>query len=257
MLTHAGGARPTTRTDAPHPRREACYSRCMRTGPGNAWLAAALMVVATPALAAGAEGAEPIEDIAEVVRALLPGGTPGLVQVVAEAAPALHRVEVPAAAGKFDPATEIFHVRLLDAGERLLAAVKVDPKGSYLARTRDGYQFKIRRQEVTIHELEVAEGAELAQDIAVVAPRSLAGDLMHGLVAVCEFRVLAGADGRPVRQDVELYPTSVTEPMEGRVITRVLRVALHSVTLRNARTGQVYRRVEAAPAAVTASAALR
>lgn len=173
---------------------------------------------------------------------------------------ALHRVEVAAAAVKLDRETELFHVRLLTGDdERVVAAMKVTLGRSYLARTGEGYAFWIRRQDVTLHELELVEGRELARDIAILVPRDHARDLLNELVAVCEFRVVAGADGLAATQSVQSYPMSVTEPLDGRVTTHVLRVALQSLTLRSARSGQVYRRIDANPvaAAGAGSAAAR
>lgn len=196
------------------------------------WLAVALVGAAAPALAHGWERLERIEEIA--LRGEGVGG-------------AVHRIQIEAAAVKYDKETGVFHVRLATADERVLAAMKVVPRGSYLARTREGYQFKIRREDVTLHELEVVEGAELVRDLELRAPRALAGALMHGLVAVCELRAVEGADEPPVRETVEHYATSVTEPLEGRVTTRVLRVILDSVTLQDAATGRIYGRVDAHP----------
>ncbi len=164
-----------------------------------------------------------------------------------ESGGAVHRIEIEAAAVKYDREAGMFHVRLATADERVLAAMKVVPRGSYLARTRDGYEFRIRREDVTLHELEVVDGGELVHDLRLPAPRALAGALMHGLVAVCELRAVTGAEGPPLRETVEHYATSVTEPLEGRVTTRVLRVALDSVTLQDAATGRIYRRFEARP----------
>lgn len=200
------------------------------------WLVAALIGAAAPALAHGWERLERIEEIA-----LRGEGADG----------AVHRIKVEAAAVKYDKEAGVFHVRLATADERVLAAMKVVPRGSYLARTRDGYQFLIRREDVTLHELEVVEGAELVRDLQLRAPRAQAGALMHGLVAVCELRAVAGADGPPVRETVETYQTSVTEPLEGRVTTRILRVVLDSVTLQDAASGRVYRRIDARTLAST------
>jgi hypothetical protein len=196
------------------------------------WLAVALVGAAAPALAHGWERLEHIEEIA--LRAEDAGG-------------AVHRIQIEAAAVKYDKEAGVFHVRLATADERVLAAMKVVPRGAYLARTPDGYQFRIRREDVTLHELEVVEGCELVHDLQVPAPRALAGALMHGLVAVCELRAVTGPDGPVMRETVEQYQTSVTEPLEGRVTTRVLRVALDSVTLQDAVTGRIYHRVDARP----------
>jgi hypothetical protein len=204
------------------------------------------VIVAAPALARTADRLDRIEEIALT----LPSDTGGsqapeeLALRVEHAAGEVHRIQVGATAVKYDADTGTFHVRLATSDERIVAAMKVVPKGSYLARTREGVQFKIRRQEVTLHELDVIEGRELMRDVELQAPRSLASELRHGLVAVCEFRTVRGADGLPLRDSVETYQPSFTEPLEGRVTTRVIRVVLESVTLQSATSGRVYRRIE-------------
>lgn len=189
----------------------------------------AVVPVIVPAAAHGPDRLERVEEIA-----LHAGDSTGEV----------HRIQVPAAAVKYDRDTGIFYVRLATSDDRILAAMKFSPRGAYLARTREGYQFRIRREDVTLHELEIVEGGELVRDLQVSAPREMARELMHGLVAVCELRVVTGAD---VAETVETYPTSAAEPLEGRVTTRVLRVALDSVTLQGATSGHIYRRLEARP----------
>lgn len=191
-----------------------------------------MVLALAPALSHGMDRVDHVEEIA------LHAGS---------AAGEVHRIRVEAAAVKYDRDRGIFHVRLATGDERILAAVKISPRGSYLARSREGYSFRIRREEVTLHELEVVEGGELVRDLQVSAPRDQAPELMHGLVAVCELRVVAGADGSAVAETIESYPTSVAVPLEGWVRTRVLRVALDAVTLQGATSGHVYRRLEARP----------
>lgn len=221
----------------------ACYSEWMNRpytpGPAARCLAAALLVaVAAPGPARGDDGAgEParLDDIAEVAGALPTGAGERPEELAARMAAAgrVYRVEVPAAAGSYDRKAGVFHVRLLTAEERILASVQLGRHGAFLARTREGLPFSIRRQDVTIYELEPLAGIELARDIAVPGPPAAAREL-SSLVAVCEFRVVAGADGLPARRTVEPYPTSITQPLDGKVTTYVVRVALDSVALRPA-----------------------
>lgn len=160
---------------------------------------------------------------------------------------AVHRIQVPASAVKYDADTGVFHIRLATGDGRILAATEVVKRGGYLARTRQGYPFHVRREEVSLHELEVVEGGELVRDLRIRAPRARAGELMHDLVAICDLRVLPAADGSAVRETVERHRTSAEAPLAGPVRTRVLRVALLSVTLQGARSGEVHARVAAGP----------
>ena len=211
------------------------------------WLAAALVAVAAPALARGGDRLERIEDIA-LDLPTGPGGSGTRDEVVlrlARSAEVVHRIQIAAAPVKYDRDSGTFHVRLVTADGRLIAATRIIPKGAYMVRTNEGVQFVIRREEVTVHELDVVEGRELLRDIEIRAPRSHALQLMHGLVAVCELRVVAGADGYPAREIIEIFRASMDEPLEGMATTHLVRVALDSVTLLDAASGRVYRRVDA------------
>lgn len=229
-----------------------CYTWCVQGySPGPrpiaSWLVAALVVLAAPVMARGADGLERIEDIARGLPTG-PGGreTPEeLLQRVTRAREEVHRIQLGAAPVKYDRHTGTFLVRLVTSDGRLIATMKTLPKGAYVARTRDGLEFEIRRQEVTIHELDVVEGRELMRDIELRAPRSHALHLMHGLVAVCELRVVAGADGFPAREIIEIFKPSIDVPLEGMATTHLVRVALDSVTLQDAASGRIYRRIDA------------
>ncbi len=211
------------------------------------WLAAALIAVAAPVMARGADRLERIEDIALGLPTGPGGSRTGdeVLQRVARSAEVVHRIQLAAAPVKYDRASGTFLVRLVTADGRVVAATRIVPKGAYMVRSNEGVEFVIRREEVTVHELDVVEGRELLRDIQIHAPRSHALQLMHGLVAVCEIRVVAGADGFPAREIVEIFRASMSEPLEGMATTHLVRVALDSVTLLDAASGRVYRRVDA------------
>lgn len=219
-------------------------------------LCAALLLAGAPGVGRGAEG---LDDVTELARTLTTDGerpaepvvrlaaATGRTYPVEVPAPAgrlaavtgrAYRVEVPASAGRYDRRAGVFHVQLLTAEERILAAMRVDHRGAYMARTREGLQFLIRREDVTVYELEPVEGIELARDIPIPAAKEAARALWDGgLVAVCEFRVVAGSDGLAEQRSVESRQTSMELPLDGTVTTHVIRVALESVTLRRGSSG--------------------
>ncbi len=201
------------------------------------WVGVALLLAGVPAPGRGAEG---LDDVIELARTLPVGGErPDELAVrLAAATDRSYRVEIPAAAGRYDKRAGVFHVQLLTADERLLAAMRVDHRGAYMARTREGLQFLIRREDVTVYELEPVEGIELARDLAVPAPPGAARALWSGgLVAVCDFRVVAGPDGVAAQRSVDPRRPTIEVPLEGNVTTHVIRVALESVTLRRGSSG--------------------
>ncbi len=211
------------------------------------WLGAALLLAGVPAPGRGAEG---LDDVTELARTLPAGGErPDELQVrLAVVSDRTYRVEVPAAAGRYDKRAGVFHVQLLTAEERILAAMRVDRRGAYMARTREGLQFLIRREDVTVYELEPVEGIELARDIALPAPPDAARALWTGgLVAVCDFRVVAGPDGLAAQRSVDSRRPSIEVPLEGKVTTHVIRVALESVTLRRGSSGLLDLQTEEPP----------
>lgn len=195
-------------------------------------LCAALLLAAAPA---AARAAGDLDDVAELARTLPAAGDHAgeAALHVTVASDRTYRVEVPAAAGRYDRQAGVFHVRLLTADERIFAAMRIDRHGTYLARTRAELPFLVRREDVTIYELQPLHGSDLARDIAVPAPPGAARSLWDGgLVAVCTFRVVPGADGLPAERVVEARRTSIEAPLDGKVTTHVIRVALESVTLR-------------------------
>ncbi len=210
-------------------------------------LCAALLLAGAPGVGRGAEG---LDDVTELARTLTTDGERPAEPVVrlAAATGRVYRVEVPASAGRYDRQAGVFHVRLLTADERILAAMRVDHHPGYMARTREGLQFLIRREDVTVYELEPVEGIELARDIPVPAPKEAARALRDdGLVAVCEFRVVAGPDGLAAQRSVESRQTSMELPLDGKVTTHVIRVALESVTLRRGSSGLLDLHMEEPP----------
>lgn len=220
-------------------------------------LGAALLILA--AAPAPASDAERLDDVVELARALptgrAAGERPEELQVrLAATTGGAYRVVVPASAERYDKQAGVFHVRLLTGEERILAAIRVNQRDGYMARTREGAQVLIRRERQTVYELEPVEGIERARDLVIHAPPTAARGLWGGLVAVCEFRVVPGADGLPAQRIVEAHRPSFDEPLDSEVTTYVVRVALDSVTLKRAPAGPLELPAEPLPPAPPRSA---
>lgn len=213
--------------------------------PARHWLLARCLGAALLTLAGAptpARDAERLDDVVELARALPNGRADGerpeeLALRLAATTGGAYRVEVPASADWYDKQAGVFHVRLLTADERILAAIRVHRRDVYMARTREGLPFLIRRERQTVYELEPIKGIERARDLVIRAPAAAARGLWGGLVAVCELRVVPGADGLAAQRSVEEHQPSVVEPLDSEVTTYVIRVALDSVTLRRAPPG--------------------